>query len=46
MSGKNPVLKLNAKMLSANQIAGFLTFNISKTMGGINLIFYMQAHIY
>ena len=39
MSGKNPVLKLNAKMFSANQIAGFLTFNISKIMGGINLIF-------
>ena len=30
MSGKNLVLELNAKLLSANQIAGFLSFNISK----------------
>ena len=40
MSGKNLVLELNAKMLLANQIAGFLNFNISKTIGGINLIFF------
>ena len=26
-------------MLSTNQIAGFLNFNISKTIGGIKLIF-------
>ena len=39
MSGKNLVLKLNAKMLSANQIAGFLNFSISKTTGGMKLIF-------
>ena len=39
MSGKNLVLKLNGKMLSANQIAGFLNFNISKTIEGITLIF-------
>ena len=30
MSKKNLYLKLNAKMLSANQIAGFLNFSISK----------------
>ena len=30
MSRKNLVLELNTKMLSANQIAGFLNFNISK----------------
>ena len=29
-------------MLSAIPIAGFLNFNISKTIGGRNLIFYMQ----
>ena len=46
MSGKTLVLQLNAKMLSANQIAGFLNFNISKTIGGIKLIFCMQVHIY
>ena len=46
MSGKNIVLELNAKMLSANQIAGFLNFNISKTIGGIKLISCMQVHIY
>ena len=28
-------------MLSANQIAGFLNFNITKTIGGIKLILYM-----
>ena len=32
MSGKNLVLKLNAKMLLTNQIAGFLNFNISETI--------------
>ena len=31
--------QVNAKMLSANQIAGFLNFNVSKTVGGIKLIF-------
>ena len=39
MSGKNLVFELNAEMLSANQIAGFLNFNIPKTIGGIKLIF-------
>ena len=28
MSGKNLVLELNVKMLSASQIAGFLNFNM------------------
>ena len=46
MSGKNLVLELNAKIVSANQIAGFLNFNISKTIGDIKLIFCMQVHIY
>ena len=32
-------LNLNAKMLLANQIAGFLNFNILKTIGGVKLIF-------
>ena len=36
----------NAKMLSANQIAGFLNFKISKTIGGIKLILFMQVCIY
>ena len=45
MSGENLALKLNAKMLLANQIAGFLDFNISKTIERIKLIFYMQVHI-
>ena len=45
MSGKNLILKLNAKMLSVNQIAGFLNFIISKTIGGIKLIFCIQVHI-
>ena len=40
MSGKNLFLKLNAKMLSANQTAGFLNFNISKTIGSVELIFW------
>ena len=39
MSGKNLALELNAKMLLANQIAGFLIFNISKTIRGIKLTF-------
>ena len=30
---------VNAKMLSANQIGGFSSFNISKTIGVIKLIF-------
>ena len=46
MSEKILVLELNGKMLLANQIAGFLIFNISKTIGGIKLIFCMQVHIY
>ena len=46
MPGKNLVLELHTKMLSANQISGFLSFNISKTIGGIKLIFCMQLHIY
>ena len=33
------LIKLNAKMLLANQIAGFLNFNISKNVGSIKLIF-------
>ena len=37
MSGKNLVLKLNAVMLLANQVAGFLNFNIPNTIGGIKL---------
>ena len=37
MSGKNLVVELNAKMLSANQIVGFINFNISKTIEGIKL---------
>ena len=45
MFGKNLVLKLNAKMLLANQIAGFLNFNNSETIGGITLIFCKQVHI-
>ena len=36
----------NAKMLSANQIAGFLNFKISKIIGGIKLILFMQVCIY
>ena len=36
MSWKNLVVKLNVKVLSANQIARFLNFNISKTIGDIN----------
>ena len=43
--GKNLVLEVNAKMLSVNEIAGFLNFNISETIGGIKLIFCMQELI-
>ena len=43
---KNLVLELNAKMLSANQIVGFLNFNISKTTEGTDLIFCMQVRTY
>ena len=39
-------LKLKAKILLVNQIAGFLNFSISETVGGIKLIFCMQVHIY
>ena len=39
MSGKILVLELKAKMLLANQISGFLNFNISKTIGGIKVVF-------
>ena len=39
MSGKNLVLELNAKMLLANQISGFLNLKISKTIVGIKWIF-------
>ena len=37
MSGKNLVPELNAKIISASEIAGFLNFNISKTIGGMKL---------
>ena len=46
MSEENLALNLNAKILSANQIAGFLNFNISKTIGSIKLIFSILVHIY
>ena len=46
MSGKNVVLELNAEMLSANQIAGFLNFNISKNYWRHKVDFCMQVHIY
>ena len=39
LSGKNLILKLDAKMQLANQILGFLNFNISKTIGAIKLFF-------
>ena len=39
MSGKNLVLELNAKMVLANQIAGFLNVNISKTIVDVKPIF-------
>ena len=40
MPGKNLFLELNPKMVLANQIAGFLNVNISKTIEGIKLIFF------
>ena len=43
---ENLVPELNAKMLSVNQIALFLNFNISKTIAGITLTFFMQKHVY
>ena len=46
MSGKNLVLDLNAKLPFANQIAGFLSFNISKINADIKMIFCIQVHIY
>ena len=39
MSAKSLILEWNAEMLLANQIAGFLNFNISKTIGALKLIF-------
>ena len=39
MFGNNLVLELNTKMLSANQIARFLNFNISKTTLHSKVIF-------
>ena len=39
------VLKSNAKMLWANQIAWFLNFNISKTTGDKKLIFFASRYI-
>ena len=39
MVGKNLVLDLNANMLLANQIAGFLNLNISKTIEAMKLTF-------
>ena len=46
MPEKSLILELNVKILSPNQIAGFLNFNISRTIGGITLIFCIQVHIY
>ena len=43
--GENLILKLNAKMLSANQEAGSLNFIISNTIRDIKLNFCMQVHI-
>ena len=40
---ENLVLELNAKMLSANEIAGCLNFNISKTIGGLKLNISIKA---
>ena len=45
MVGKNLVLDLNAKMLLANHIAGFLNFNISKTIEAMKLIFFAFMYI-
>ena len=42
---KKLVLKSNAKMLWANQIAWFLNFNISKTTGDKKLIFFASRYI-
>ena len=44
MSVKNLVLELNAKMLSANQIAGFSNFKISKAIG--DKVDFLHAGIY
>ena len=46
MSRKNLVLELKGKMFSANQIAGFVNFNISKTTGGMKLIFLRAAYLF
>ena len=43
MSEKNLVIELIAKMHLANQIVGFLNFNISKAIGEIKLIFLHAA---
>ena len=43
---KNLVPELNAEMLLANQIAGCLNLNISKTIVGTRLILCMQLNIY
>ena len=43
---ENVNLELHAKVLSANQISGFLNFIISKTIGGKKLILCWQLHIY
>ena len=40
------IFQVYTKMLLANQIPGFLNFNISKTIRGIRLIFCMQVHVY
>ena len=42
---ETPGSRVKYKNALANQIAGFLNFNISKTIGGIKLIFWMQVHI-
>ena len=44
--GKNLFLELNAKMLVASQIGGFLNFNISKFIEGIKLTFCMQVNVF
>ena len=46
MFGRNLIVELYVKMLSANQIAGFLNFNISKIFVGIKKIFSMYVHVY
>ena len=40
------ILHINVKILPASQIARFLSFNISKTIGGIKSVFSMYVHIY